>query len=156
MKQHLLPHHLKKIGWLLLIPAFIAGAYYMFWGQEVSSNFKMNVFGLFGKGFNIGQEATPNWRFSEIELLPNLAGIIFLIGGLLVMFSKEKKEDEFINQLRLSSLQFAVLINYLLLLICFLLIHGFSFLDVMVYNMFTVIILYIIRFQYLLRNYSHE
>lgn len=154
MKQYLLPNSLKRLGWLLLIPAFLAGAYYMFGDHEVFSELKINVFGLFGDGLNFGKEGKTNWRWSEIELIPNLAAILFLCGGLLIMFSKEKKEDEFINQLRLSSLQFAVLISYLLLLISFLLIHGFSFLDVMVYNMFTVIILYIIRFQYLLRNYS--
>lgn len=156
MKQYLLPNHLKKIGWLFLIPGFIAGTYYMLWGYMESEDLKVTVFGLFGNDLTIGTVPASAWRWGSIEVLPNLSGLLFLIGGLLVMFSKEKKEDEFINQLRLSSLQFAVLINYLLLLVCFLLIHGFSFLDVMVYNMFTVIILYIIRFQYLLRNYSHE
>lgn len=154
MKQHLLPHSMKRIGWFLLVPALIAGSYYMFLGHENLAEIQLTVFGLFGDGLNFGKEGVTNWRWSSIELIPNVSGVLLLIGGLLVVFSKEKKEDEFISQLRLSSLQFAVLINYLLLLICFFLIHGFSFLDVMVYNMFTVIFLYIIRFQYLLHNYS--
>jgi fatty acid desaturase len=68
----------------------------------------------------------------------------------LVGFSKEKEEDEFIRELRLSSLLWAVLISYALLLLAFLTIYGFAFFSVMVYNMFTVLVIFIIRFHYLL------
>jgi len=34
------------------------------------------------------------------------------------------------------------------------LVHGLAFLNVMVYNMFTIIVIYILRFQYLFYNHS--
>ena len=66
----------------------------------------------------------------------------------------EKNEDEYIAGLRLSSLLWAVCVSYLLLLIAFVLVYGTPFLNVMVYNMFTVLIIFIIRFNYLLHKNS--
>jgi hypothetical protein len=154
MKSILIPHSYKKIGWILLIPSLIAGLVFIVLDFNFPIEPKINTWGLFGKGLEIGTEKQPAFRISEIELFPNLISVLLIIGGMLVMFSKEKKEDEFINQIRLHSLQFSVFINYTLLLICIFFIHGFVFLDVMVYNMFTVIFIYIIRFHYLLHNNS--
>jgi hypothetical protein len=154
MKSILIPHSYKKIGWILLIPSLIAGLVFIVLDFNFPIEPKINTWGLFGKGLEIGTEKQPAFRISEIELFPNLISVLLIIGGMLVMFSKEKKEDEFINQIRLHSLQFSVFINYTLLLNCIFFIHGFVFLDVMVYNMFTVIFIYIIRFHYLLHNNS--
>ncbi|MEI7629273.1 MAG: hypothetical protein WCJ80_13585 [Bacteroidota bacterium] len=154
MKSILIPHSYKKVGWILLLPSLIAGLIYVVLDFNFPFNPKVNTFGLFGKGLIIGSAKQSAFRISEVELIPNMISILLVIGGMLVMFSKEKKEDEFINQIRLHSLQFSVFINYTLLLICILFIHGFVFLDVMVYNMFTVIFIYIMRFHYLLHNNS--
>lgn len=154
MKTLLLPHTYKKIGWVILVPSLIAGLIFVVLDFHLPFEPTINTFGFFGKGFEIGHSKLPAFRVSEIGLIPNLICILLLIGGMFVMFSKEKSEDEFINQIRLHSLQFSVFINYTLLLLCILFIHGIAFLDVMVYNMFTVIFIYILRFHYLLLNNS--
>ncbi len=154
MKSLLLPNAYKKIGWILFIPALLAGLLFIVLDFHLPFEPKINTFGLFGQGLDIGGIKQPAFRFSEIELIPNLISVLLLIGGIFVIFSKEKKEDEFINQIRLHSLQFSVFVNYALLLLCIFFIHGFLFLNVMVYNMFTVIFIYIIRFHYLLLNNS--
>ncbi len=94
--------------------------------------------------------------FSVIETDPALTilGVIFILGALMVAFSKEKIEDEFIAELRLSSMLWAVLVSYILLLLAFILVYGVVFLDVMVCNMFTVLLIFIIRFNYLLYKNS--
>jgi hypothetical protein len=154
MKSLLLPNSYKKIGWILLVPSLLAGLIFVVLDYHLPFEPKMNTFGLFGKGLEIGTVKQPAFRVSEIELIPNLISVLLLVGGMLVVFSKEKKEDEFINQIRLHSLQFSVFINYTLLLLCIFFIHGFLFLDVMIYNMYTVIFIYIMRFHYLLHNNS--
>ena len=73
-----------------------------------------------------------------------LTGIILVL--IFIAFSREKNEDEFINRTRLESLQWAVLINYGLLIVATWLVHGLSYIDVMMYNMLTVLIIFIIRF----------
>ena len=150
MKPFLLPYRYKIPGWLLLAPALLAGLLYILLGNEFPVDTHITLFGYFGVEFMSSHHSGSGFRLDKIELLPNLISILFLIGGMLVVFSKEKKEDEFIHQIRLNSFQFSVFINYLLLLGCFLTIHGFAFLNVMLYNMFTVIIIYLLRFHYLL------
>lgn len=149
-KQFLLPHQYKMIGWIILVPATIFGILLLIMNFE---NLQINttVFAIlsdeiFGKA--------RNFSFIETNVAPTIAGVLFLVGGLLVSFSREQREDEFIASLRLSSLIWAVLVNYLLLLLCFLFIYGSPFLNVMIYNMFTVLIIFIIRFHYLLRKNS--
>lgn len=142
----LLPNKYKKLGWYLMIPAAIVGLYLSF------SNF--NGFEINGKMFALfsDKDLGKSQFFSivETDFTNTIVGVLFIIGALLVGFSKEKNEDEFIANLRLSSLLWAVLVNYLLLLLCFLFIYDFAFLNVMVYNMFTVLIIFIIRFNYIL------
>ena len=86
--------------------------------------------------------------------------MLFIIGALLVGFSKEKQEDEYIAEVRLNALLWAVLVNYCLLLAAFVFVYGLSFLTVMIYNMFTVLILFIARFHIALyrnaKNISDE
>ena len=151
MKSLLLPQVYKKIGWFLLFPAFIAGLYLLIWGTTNTYNPRIKTYGYFGSVFASGK---PVIRFDYIELIPNLFSILFLVVGILVMFSKEKKEDEYINQIRLNALQYAVFVNYILLFLCMISIHSFEFLNVLFYNLFTIIIIYILRFHFLIYKNS--
>ena len=113
----------------------------------------MKTFGYFGDEL-LGVQKKAAIRIDDILVIPNVISVLFLIGGLFVMFSKEKKEDEYINQIRLKSFQYSVLLNYILLFFCILFIHGIPFFHVMVYNLFTIIVIYILRFQYLIYKNS--
>ena len=147
MKSNLLlPNKFKTIGWFILIPVSIVGIYLSLTGFE-SVELNSKVFALFNNKF-FGK---PEYlSFIETDISLTLVGILFLIGALLVSFSREKIEDEYIAKLRLSSLLWAVWVNYILLLLCFIFVYGMGFLTVMMFNMFTVLIIFIIRFNYLL------
>lgn len=148
----LLPNRYKAIGWYILIPATILGVVLL------ATNFEFfvleaKVFALFN------QEPfsnSDNFRIIKTNIFPTLVGALFLIGALLVSFSREKREDEFIAGLRQSSLLWAVFVNYILLLLSFLFIYGMAFLNVMLYNMFTILLIFIIRFNYILYKSSKE
>jgi len=156
IQKALLPNKYKRVGWLIMIPCAILwfyGSYtefeYMDWDVKIPSI--------------IDGGLSDDYKFlslAKIDLAPTLLGILFILGGLMVGFSKEKHEDEFISNLRESSLIWAVLLNYALLIFAFIFIHGMAFLDVMVYNMFTVLIFFIVRFNYVLyrnaKNISDE
>lgn len=147
----LLPHKFKLIGWVILMISVIAWVIYSITDKDFSW-LNAKVFAFVGGGF---LEKTHYFDFVNVNLTLTIIGVLFIIGSLFVAFSKEETEDEFIAQLRLLSLQWAVLINYSLLLIAFLFVYGFDFLTIMLYNMFTVLILFIVRFHYLLfRNKS--
>jgi len=80
------------------------------------------------------------------------------LSSLLVAFSKEESEDEYISKIRLESLVWAVYFNYAILLISSLFIFDFAFLWVMIFNMFTILLFFIIRFNwqiYKLKKFVH-
>lgn len=74
----------------------------------------------------------------------------FILGLITVCFSKEKLEDEYISLIRLKSWQTAVLFSYLILIVASAIVYGISFLQVMMYNMFTIPLAFIVRFNYCL------
>ncbi len=148
--QLLLPNRYKKIGWLILVPATILGLILAF--NEFSYDW------FWARVFSIANEGTEDhsqyFTIRNTNITNTVVGSLFIIGAMLVSFSKEKIEDEFIAELRLSSLLWAVCVSNILLLIAFVLVYGTPFFDVMVYNMFTVLIIFIIRFNYLMYKKS--
>lgn len=146
----LLSHRYKKIGWLILIPASILGLVSVYEGFN-SNWFQTKVFAIANDNSTLDSQY---FNFALTNITNTVFGVLFIIGAMLVSFSKEKNEDEFIANVRLSSLLWAVCVNYILLLICFVFVYGTPFLSVMLYNMFTVLIIFIIRFNYLLYKNS--
>lgn len=145
----LLPHKWKNIGWIILGIGIILSVIPFIFNMD-NHNFTVPVFALVYDPI-LGK--TSYFSFINTDISFTLTGVLFLLGALLVAFSKEKNEDEYIASLRLSSLLWAVLVNYGLLLFAFLFIYGINFLMVMQYNMFTVLLIFIIRFNFvLLRN----
>jgi len=139
----LLPNKYKKIGWIIFIPALILGVIQLFF--EFSPSWLTISLPHF-----FTERAGKPFHFMEINLLNTIVGVFLIIGGLLVGFSKERNEDEFIEKIRLSSLLWAVWVNYLLLLLAFLFVYDFAFITVMIYNMFTVLLIFILRFNFIL------
>ena len=146
----LLPTRYKKIGWIILIPATIAGIILSFTGFE-SDWLQATVFAIFNDAI-FGEKQF--FSFIHTNITNTVIAIFFIAGAMMVSFSKEKNEDEFIEKLRLSSLLWAVCVSYLLLLFAFAFVYGAAFLNVMIYNMFTVLIIFIIRFNYILYKNS--
>jgi hypothetical protein len=82
-------------------------------------------------------------------ILHNDINILLVVFGLLLIaFAKEKLEDEHISQLRLDSLQWAVYANYGIFILCVILFNGVGFLEIVVYNIITPLIFFIIRFRW--------
>jgi hypothetical protein len=144
----LLPPKYKWIGAIILLPSLALGVLVRF------KDFAFDFLSLPAKHKKDGLSNVLN--FDEvINLTDELALTGIIVGLLFIAFAKEKHEDEFINKLRLESLQWALLFNYALLLIATWLVHGFGYIDVMMYNMLTILLFFIIRFHVVLfRNRS--
>jgi hypothetical protein len=142
--QLLLPNHYKRIGTILLIPSLVLGALVRF--NDLAFDFLELPF---GKKNSSGSFLNLD---DTINLTDELALTGIIVGLLFIAFAREKQEDEYINTIRLESLQWAVLINYILLLAATWLVHGFPYIDVMMYNMLTVLIIFIVRFHIVLRK----
>lgn len=143
MKQiKLFPHSFQRIGWILLIPFLTLGIANMF--------FEYNASWL---QFRISKGNELEF-FSSHNFTDELAAVGLIISLVFIAFSKEKIEDEAIQFFRLEALQWAVYANYLVLIISILSVYGSTFFQVMTYNMFTVLIIFILRFRYVLFQYN--
>jgi hypothetical protein len=142
----LLPNRFKRIGWFIFIPSTILGIILSI-NDFGAAWINANVFSIANDSL-LGKTKYFGFRYTNIT--NTVIGAFFIIGAMLVSFSKEKNEDEFIAEIRLSSLLWAVCVNYILLLVAFLFVYGTPFLEVMVYNMFTTLLIFIVRFNYLL------
>ncbi len=138
------------IGWCLLIPATILGIILSIIGIDAMP-LHAKVFAIFNEKI---LEESQFFSFIDTNVTNTVVGILFIVGAIFVGFSKEKREDEFIAKLRLSSLLWAVFVNYILLLLSFAFVYGIAFINVMMYNMFTVMIIFIFRFNYILYKNS--
>ncbi|MBL7826050.1 MAG: hypothetical protein JNJ57_05425 [Saprospiraceae bacterium] len=149
-QQLLIAHRWKTIGWLLTIPALIAGIYYMAidGGEYLKITLPpwMEKFMWIDNGF-----FSRSTGAIEIAILDELICLFLFAGLLLLAFSREKVEDEWIQRVRLESFQWALLVNTLLLMLFVIFAHGFPFLSVMVYNMFTPLLIFVGRYYYILR-----
>lgn len=152
----LLPNKFKTPGWIMLIPTTLFGLYIIFSGFEFDF-LDAKVFTFYSNEI-LGESVTMG--FVKTNLTLTVTGLLFIISAFFVAFSREKTEDEFIARIRLESLLWATYINYGILLFCFLFFYDFGFFYVMIFNMFTILVIFIIRFQYLLhrakKSLSHE
>lgn len=143
-KNYLFPHKYKKIGWFILVPSAIIGLLTLIYEYEPSF-LDFDVPAIFIGGVKGNKKI---FGMVHNNILNEILGILVIISSLFVVFSKEKVEDEFIEKIRLESLVWAVYVNYGILLLAFLFIYDFSFLWVMIFNMFTILLFFIIRFNW--------
>jgi len=143
MKQiKLFPHSFQRIGYVLLVPFLALGIAHMF--------FEFNPSWL---AFNLKLKGPLEFSASQ-NFTDELASVGLIISLILIAFSKEAIEDEAIQFFRLEALQWAVYANYLVLIISILAVYGTTFFQVMTYNMFTVLIIFVLRFRYVLFQYN--
>ncbi len=145
---YLLPSKFKRIGWLLLIPSAILGFMTVAYEWEPVF-FDVKVFAIMTDSFPL------NFKWIgrlENNILDEILGILLIISCLMVAFSKEPEEDELIASLRLKALVWATYWNYGILLLAFILVYDISFFWVMIFNMYTILIFFIIKFNWSLRQ----
>ncbi len=146
--DYLFPSKYKKIGWFIFIPTLLFGLFAIIFEYEPKF-LNVKVFSFFSN--NLFKEDIFFGMLNN-NILDEILGILMVIGSILVAFSKEKDEDEFISKIRLESLVWAVYLNYAILFLAILFVYSLSFLWVMIFNMFTILIFFIIRFNWQIRK----
>ncbi len=156
MQTHFLfPYRYKRIGAFIFLPAIILGLFTLIFNWEPDwLNGKLP--GLFTSDIFSNKNT---FTLVETNLLNEILGLLTIVGGIQFGFSKEKEEDEFIRQIRTESLVWAIYVNYGVLAIAMLFFFDFAFLWVMIFNLFTPLLFFIIRFRWSLaqlKNRSYE
>jgi len=148
MKTHFLfPNKYKKIGWILFIPALVTSIVISVGNINFEKYWVVKVF-AFSNDFILNK--SDYFTFIENSILDEVLLFSLIIGGILIGFSKLKKEDELSTKIRYESLVWATYLNYGFILFFTLFIYGMSYLNVLFYNTFTLLLFFIIRFHYMI------
>ena len=122
----LLPPLYRRIGWVLAVP-FAAACIY-----------------VLTEAINMGQ-----W-------LDEVSVIGLTIALLLISFSRERQEDEYIAALRTKALVWAVYVSYIILIIGTVSIYGDAYLYFLFSNLFTLPIVFILKFRWMMHQLNKE
>lgn len=158
--RFLLPHKYMKWGWILFIPFSIFGIIALF--AEFDFEFlDVTVPAFLNKEFTLFQSSDHESKFQLFTMVNNnitneILGILILTGCVFLTFSKQKDEDEFISRKRLESLLWATFVNSILLFLALVLFYDFNFFNVMVFNLYSVFILFIAHFYLGMRKIKRE
>lgn len=145
--RFLFPHPLKTVGWILLFPSLLLGLAVLIFDFEWSI-LTVKVYNFWPDNGPLRSESNGHWL--KDNLTSELAGVLVTFTTLFLGFSKEKEEDEYIQQLRLDSLLWAVYVSAIFMLISFLCVFGMSFILAMCINMFTTLLFHMLRYNFLL------
>lgn len=139
LSKILLPHRFQKFGWILFLPFSVL----LFANNYFDFNFSFFEFNV--REGSLFEDSKENFT-NEFALI----GVF--ISLFLIAFSREKEEDEFIQMLRLDSLLVACYANTFILVLGTLVFYGFGYLEFMGYNMFTIQLIFIGRFRWVLHR----
>jgi hypothetical protein len=150
--RFLFPHQFKIYGWVITIPSIILGVLVIF------KDLNLNIFDItfpyqfkFSNSINhYKTSGTFTNQTSTFNFTDEIATFGTIVGLILIAFSKLKVEDEYVSKIRLESLQWAIYVNYGLLVTATILVHELAFFNVMIFNMFTPLLFFVIRFHFIL------
>ena len=115
-RDYLLPSRFRLWGWVLLVPSVALGLCLM-----------------------------CNWRL-RFDWLDELSVIGLTVALLFIGFARCGQEDECVAALRLKALTLAVLAEYMVLVVGTLACYELAYLDFVAYNLFTVLVAFILLF----------
>lgn len=148
MKTHFLfPNQFKNIGWLLFVLSVLGTLFISIFNISTHDYLNITVFSIYQD--SIG-EIPGFFKFIKNSIVDEILTVGIIVGGILVGFSKTKNEDEYISKIRYESLVWATYLNYGIVIFFTLFIYGLPYLDVLFYNMFTLLLFFIIRFHYMI------
>jgi hypothetical protein len=142
--RFLFSHHYKPIGWVIFVIGFILGIILML-NDYNYPEWEVSVFPLISENDFFSK---PAFEWSTNNIADEIASVFMIVGGILVSFSKTKDEDEYISKIRMESLIWATYVNYIILIITILFVFDISFFNVLIFNMFTILLFFMVRFHY--------
>lgn len=143
MKILLLPFPFKLAGIFLAIGGLVSAVLYVWFDFR----FSIPVFAVFSSFVETKVFATFRTNFAD-ELT-----MLLLVAGLgLIVFSKEKNENENLTLVRTKAIANAGIANTFFLLFSILFVYGSGFIAILVINLFSFFIFYLAIFYFLKRK----
>jgi len=139
----LLPYPWKIVGWFLVLSGTILATLYI----TIDFNFKMPIFALFSSFLETRMFVTFRTNVAD-ELI-----MLLLVSGFgLVVCSREKIESATLDSIRGIALNKTMITNTIFMVFSILFIYGSGFIAILVLNLFSPAIIYLLFFYYLKRK----
>ncbi len=136
----MLDHKAKIPGLLLVIAGIILAVLYFIFDFR----FEIPVLAVVSSYMETRFFATFKTNFADETIM-----LLLLIGFSLIVFSKEKKEEDRLREIRLSALKRTIWTDIGILLFTVLFVYGSGFIALLLLNMILPFVLYISFFYYL-------
>lgn len=94
--------------------------------------------------------------FTRNNIFEEICGLLVLVGLFFVAFSKEKVETKQIQEIRLYSFFYSIYGSLILALLAFLFIYGLGFIYFSIFNIYLVLLLFILIFKINLSGLKKE
>lgn len=147
MKNLLLPYYFKLIGVFLLVTGIALAIFYIWFDFR----FTIPVFAVYSVFLETKIFETFRTNFAD-ELT-----LLFLICGLgMIVFSKQKTEYAGLDLIRFKALSLAVITNTVFLLLSVIFVYGSGFMGILVINVISLFVFYLILFFFIKRKKSVE
>ena len=151
--KYLFNYKWKRIsGWIFYLTIPI-GMYLLF-TDSFEDLLKIQVFSLFHYETIFTTSDTENiigsrgFQWIENGFVDEILTFVIIVSGIIHSFCKEKIEDELISKLRMDSLVISLYINYGVLIFFNFFVYELSYFYVMVFHLFTILILFNLIFRY--------
>ena len=148
MKNYLFPNRFKAVSGLIFYIALIFG-FYLWITDGFDEVLVVPVPDLFGTDSLF--DGGSGWMQNSI--LDELFTVLIIISGIIHSFSREKIEDELISKLRLDSLIWSLYVNYTVVILATLLIYDFMYFNVLIFNLFTIILFFNLKLRFSLHKH---
>jgi hypothetical protein len=145
MKNLLLPYYFKIFG-IVLFLAGIAMAIFYIW---FDFRFTIPVFAVYSVFFE-----TKIFEVFRTNFADELTLLVLICGLGLIVFSKQKNEWAGLDFIRFKALSLAVIANTVFLLLSVIFVYGSGFMGILVINVISLFVFYLIIFLLIKRKKS--
>jgi len=148
-KNYLFPYRFQMVGWVITIATVALYVACRIWFPD----WRFNIPALY-YDFPFADDKEKGFFVMADTGILTIAIPLLTIGLLLIGFSKEKIEDEFVKSVREQSLVWATYVTAALFILATLLIHGFAYTYVPYLVFFVFLILFIVKFKITLYRFN--
>ena len=137
LKTRLLPYRMKIAGMVLAFAGTISAIIYIFFDYTL----KIQVFAVYSSFL-----ATKYFTTFKTNIFDELTLLLLISGLALIVFTKEKNETEDLDLFRFRAFFRAMIANTVFLLLSVIFVYGTGFIAVLVANIFSLLIFYLLFF----------
>ena len=137
LKTRLLPYSFKIAGMVLAFTGAISAVIYIFLDYKL----KLPVFAVYSSFLT-----TKYFTSFKTNFLDELTLLLLISGLALIVFTKERNETEGLDSFRLRAFIRALITNTIFLLLSVIFVYGSGFIAILVVNIFSLFIFYLLFF----------